>query len=83
MKRLLHGSEPTIEGLGVAPAAKQLVDAVLRYAEGDLHAYLSKAMLVCCVQNGPPSEEGEGGLWLTPSGTLGGEMVGRLSDYRR
>lgn len=79
-KRLLHGSEPTMEGLGVAPAAKQLVDAVLRYAEGDLHAYLSKAMLVCCVQNGPPSEEGEGGLWLTPSGTLGGEMVGRLPE---
>ena len=80
MERLLNGSETTMEGLGVAPAAKQLVDSVLRYAEVDLHAYLSKAMLACCVQNGPPSDEGEGGLWLTPSGTLGGEMVGHLPE---
>tara|TARA_B100001173_G_scaffold189009_1_gene163013 strand:+ start:8008 stop:10218 length:2211 start_codon:yes stop_codon:yes gene_type:complete len=80
MAKLLNGSEPTIEGLGIAPAAKQLVDAVLRYAEVDLHAYLSKAQLLHCVENGESSAEGEHALWVTPSGTMGGEIVNHMPD---
>ena len=77
LSKLVTGNELTPEGLGLMPAAKQVVDAILHHAETVVGTYLRKSELVHCVHNGAGAEA-DGKLWLTATGTDDGKLVGRL-----
>lgn len=69
--------ELTMEGLGLMPAAKDVVNEVLEFASNEVKAYLKKGKVTHCVVNGD-AEGGDGGLWLSSMGTEDGRMVGNL-----
>lgn len=75
--RLFDGSQLTPEGLGLMPAAKDVVAEVISYAHTRVNEYLRASCLVHCVTN-QDTEGGSGGLWLTPSGTHDGRVVGKV-----
>ena len=77
LSRLVTGNELTPEGLGLMPAAKQVVDAILHHAETVVGTYLRKSELVHCVHNGAGTDA-DGKLWLTATGTDDGKLVGKL-----
>lgn len=77
MNKLFDGQQLTPEGLGLMPAAKDVVAEVLEYASTKVNAYLRGSCLVHCVTN-EDTEEGAGGLWLTPNGTHDGRVVGKV-----
>lgn len=84
MDRLITGGEGaedefelTMEGLGLMPAAKDVVNEVLEFASTEVKAYLKKGKIAHCVVNGD-ADGGDGGLWLTSMGTEDGRMVGNL-----
>jgi hypothetical protein len=69
--------ELTPEGLGIMPAAEDVVEHVLSFAATQVKSYLKKGKIIHCVVN-EDAEGGDGGLWLTSMGTDGGRMVGNL-----
>lgn len=84
MERLITGGEKedeelelTMEGLGLMPAAKDVVNEVLEFASTEVKAYLKKGKIAHCVINGD-ANGGDGGLWLSNVGTEDGRMVGNL-----
>ena len=58
----------TIDGVGVSPAAKEVVKEVLDFATCIFVPYIEKAKLVHCVQN-ETHDDGKNGLWLHSPGT--------------
>jgi len=74
--KLINDGELTPEGLGVMPAAKAVVGAIITFAQNAATKYMRKSKLVHYVVNSEAASES--GLWLTPRGTDYGSMVGRL-----
>lgn len=72
-----EAGELTIEGFAIAPACRHVVEAVLHYARGPVMDYLRSASLIHVVHNGY-SRSPDGALWLFPSGTDEGKIVGKL-----
>jgi len=58
LKRLVVGSELSIEGLGLLPAAVMVVDAVLDYAENVAVRYLLRGKVAHVVHNSAPGGRG-------------------------
>ena len=58
LKRLVVGSELSIEGLGLLPAAVMVVDAVLDYAENVAVRYLLRGKVTHVVHNSAPGGRG-------------------------
>lgn len=77
IEKLFDGDQLTPEGLGLMPASKDMVDAVLEFAENEVNSYMKMGSLINCVVNMDTSG-GSGGLWLTPVGTHNGRIVGKL-----
>jgi hypothetical protein len=67
----------TMEGLGLMPAAKDVVHSVLQFATESVGEYLEKGKFIHCFTNGD-IEGGDGGLWVTSMGTDDGIVVGQI-----
>eukprot|EP00966_Prymnesium_polylepis_P207672 4810332-Prymnesium_polylepis.1 len=69
-------------GVSLAPAAKEVVSSVLKYATSVYKEYMKKAKIIHHIAENDniPNDvgSGNGGLWLTSRGTNGGEMVGKM-----
>jgi len=69
-------------GVILAPAAKEVVSSVLKYATSVYKEYMKKAKIIHHIAENDniPNDDGSGngGLWLTSRGTNGGEMVGKM-----
>ena len=72
--RLINLEELTMEGLGVLPAAKDVVGAVLSFADTEVIEYLRKGKLAHCITSGHGGKA-SGGLWLC---ALGDEVVRKM-----
>eukprot|EP00966_Prymnesium_polylepis_P054300 1255522-Prymnesium_polylepis.1 len=70
-------NELTPEGLGLMPAAKMVVEEILTFATTTFTTYMRKSKLVHCISD-MDAMGGNGGLWLAPNGTGGGNMVGKI-----
>jgi len=77
MSKLIDSNNQlTPEGLGIMPAAKAVVGAVIKFAQSAATRYMRKSKLVHYVSN--TDMDSGSGLWLTPRGTDYGSMVGRM-----
>ncbi len=72
--RLINVDDLTMEGLGVLPAAKDVVRAVLSFADTDVFEYLRKGKLAHCITSGHAGKA-QDGLWLC---ALGDEVIGKM-----
>lgn len=77
LNKLFDGKQLTPEGLGLMPAAKDVVAMVLSYAKTSVNDYLRACSLVHCVTK-EDTEDGVGGLSLSPNGTHDGRVVGMI-----
>lgn len=73
-ERLLTGRELTMEGLGLLPAAREVITATLLFACTELTEYLDKGKLAHCITNGHAGSA-HGGLWLC---ALGDDVIGKI-----
>lgn len=72
--RLINAEELTMEGLGMLPAAKDVVSAVLSFADINVFEYLRKGKLAHCITSGHGGKV-SGGLWLC---ALGDEVIRKM-----
>ena len=77
LSTLSDGTKLTPEGIGITPAAKAVVKAVLDFARDTAMRYAKRSLLVHCVCD-DSSLDGESGLWLAPRGINYGSIVGKL-----
>ena len=75
--KLFDNDQLTPEGLGIMPAVKDIVHAVLEFADREVNSYMKNGSIIKCVVNTDTSG-GSDGLWITPTGTHGGIIVGNL-----
>lgn len=74
MEKLVAGEELTPEGLGILPAARQIVDRILEYAQKAVASYLRSSFLV----HGVKSRNAATRLWLSSTQLSTQEAAGKL-----